>query len=424
MEIKKGELFMKRRCGCAALWAVCLLLSGVCSAWADSAGISKISLPAETFSDVKAEDWYYQAVKDMSRKGVIEGYPDGSFRPSKTVTCGEFIKMAAAAAGVTENELAGEEDRPKHWALPWYEKGLDLNWYTKDDMGAGKMDRKINRGQMALIAEGVLETVSGKGAEENDKWLDSYSQWMAEISDVDARTPYEYEIICAYGNGILTGYPDGSFRPGGFLSRAEAAVVISRLVDAAAKAGAASLNAETQPAGKGGAGKLPEAESSNTKDFSALNGDLISDLKAVWKEDLWDSWNGKGEDNGNDYAAFRAGDSYQSNPAGLPKGTLIIGYSYPYNGNDWFSSNFGRGLLDKPRTKEEENRILQVLKRAEPEGADVIADRFLKFCKLNYQKDESKSENFKAGNRQVTLDIREGRVTVYLWPSGSEEERG
>ena len=88
MEIKKGELFMKRRCGCAALWAVCLLLSGVCSAWADSTGISKISLPAETLSDVKAEDWYYQAVKDMSRKGVIEGYPDGSFRPSKTVTCG------------------------------------------------------------------------------------------------------------------------------------------------------------------------------------------------------------------------------------------------------------------------------------------------------------------------------------------------
>ena len=47
--------------------------------------------------------------------------------------------------------------------------------------------------------------------------------------DIDERQPYSYEVLTAYEAGLLAGYPDGTFRPEGYLTRAEAATVIYKL---------------------------------------------------------------------------------------------------------------------------------------------------------------------------------------------------
>ena len=56
--------------------------------------------------------------------------------------------------------------------------------------------------------------------------MPEYERILTEITDVDADTPFEYDIAKAYSKEILTGYPDGGFRPDETLNRAESALVI------------------------------------------------------------------------------------------------------------------------------------------------------------------------------------------------------
>ena len=89
-----------------ALAAVAVLTAGV-SAYA-----------ANPFSDVTADDWAYQAVSDLSAQGVVEGYPDGTFKGEKNMTRYELAQIVArlmakedqlnAEQQATIDKLAGE----------------------------------------------------------------------------------------------------------------------------------------------------------------------------------------------------------------------------------------------------------------------------------------------------------------------------
>ena len=46
-----------------------------------------------TFNDVNADDWYYNTVMEMARKGILSGYSDGSFKPNASITSAEFTSV-------------------------------------------------------------------------------------------------------------------------------------------------------------------------------------------------------------------------------------------------------------------------------------------------------------------------------------------
>lgn len=49
------------------------------------------------FSDVKNTDWFYDYVMALSEKGAVNGYPDGTFKPSGEITCAEYTKILLTA---------------------------------------------------------------------------------------------------------------------------------------------------------------------------------------------------------------------------------------------------------------------------------------------------------------------------------------
>ena len=81
-----------------------------------TAGVSAYA--ANPFSDVTADDWAYQAVSDLSAQGVVEGYPDGSFKGERNMTRYELAQIIArlmakedqlnAEQQATLDKLAGE----------------------------------------------------------------------------------------------------------------------------------------------------------------------------------------------------------------------------------------------------------------------------------------------------------------------------
>ena len=81
-----------------------------------TAGVSAYA--ANPFSDVTSDDWAYQAVSDLSAQGVVEGYPDGTFKGEKNMTRYELAQIVArlmakedqlnAEQQATIDKLAGE----------------------------------------------------------------------------------------------------------------------------------------------------------------------------------------------------------------------------------------------------------------------------------------------------------------------------
>ena len=182
------------------------------------------SSAAETvnFTDINESHWAYRDVANMALEGVVDGYPDGSFRPEEKITYGEFIKMALAAGKV--NVLPHDGSSSGHWAKPYYDAGLNMLYYSAYDIKEAALDRLIPRGHMAIIAGSMMGDI--KISDYGD-----YDDIMENIRDVNSRTLYEYEIVKSYATGVLAGYPDRTFRPAEPLTRGEAAAVAARLMN-------------------------------------------------------------------------------------------------------------------------------------------------------------------------------------------------
>lgn len=61
---------------------------------------------AKLFPDVAANHWAAAQIKEMSEKGVIVGYPDGTFKPDDNVSRAEFASMAILALGQEHTTVA------------------------------------------------------------------------------------------------------------------------------------------------------------------------------------------------------------------------------------------------------------------------------------------------------------------------------
>jgi len=58
------------------------------------------------FTDVKETDWFYKDVMELTRRGLISGYSDNTFKPSAQIRVDEFIKILVSA--IDENIMIPE----------------------------------------------------------------------------------------------------------------------------------------------------------------------------------------------------------------------------------------------------------------------------------------------------------------------------
>ncbi len=65
---------------------------------------------ANPFTDVSADDWAYQAVASLSDEGVIDGYPDGTFRGDKHVTRYEIAQIVARLMAKEDSLNASQQE--------------------------------------------------------------------------------------------------------------------------------------------------------------------------------------------------------------------------------------------------------------------------------------------------------------------------
>lgn len=158
---------------------------------------------SSVFSDISRDQWYFDYVNDLYNDGVINGYEDSTFRPERTVTTGEALKMILLAAGYEEPEAV-----ESHWARGYLNFALENGILDQGDIT--DLDVPVTRVLMAKIAARAL--------------------MLERIFDVDpfADTANIYAAIL-YDHAIAEGYEDGTFRPDRSLTRAELSAIVWRI---------------------------------------------------------------------------------------------------------------------------------------------------------------------------------------------------
>ena len=192
---------------------------------------------AADFSDVPPSHNFYPAVADCSSKGIVGGYPDGTFRPSATVTRSNFCVMLSRAfypSDITRytNDFTTSFGSfyPNYLALKnnfiWNNVSFDTDdIYTSDF--AASMNLGISRYDMAQLMTNIMNA-RGFAAGEAEK--NAAASKITDYSSIPGQ--YREAVANVYALGVIGGYSDGSFNGGGIMNRGQAAAVIYRMTQA------------------------------------------------------------------------------------------------------------------------------------------------------------------------------------------------
>ena len=189
--------------------------------------VNKVSLDGDAaiFSDLGEEySWAHEAVNSLCSKGIISGMGDNKFMPQALVTKEQLATMIAKACGYNDTvQSQTYVDVPwERWSFPYVENTKDIIIKT-DDLAVNQYDpeRPQNRSE---VAAACIKAV--KGGTSNDQILASsfhdYGEIPAELAGL---------VATATECGIVKG-SDGFLRPLDYVTRAETAVMIYRMLSA------------------------------------------------------------------------------------------------------------------------------------------------------------------------------------------------
>jgi photosystem II stability/assembly factor-like uncharacterized protein len=177
-----------------------------------------VSPCAATFADVQPSDYFYVAVQYLYCHGVISGYADGTFRPFNNTTRGQLSKIVVLAEGwtlscTTQHFSDVPPDNPFYCYIETaYGHGI-ISGYSD---GTFKPGNNVTRGQLSKIA------VLAQG------WPDSCA--TQHFSDVPPSNPFYCYVETAFAHGIISGYADGTFRPGNNATRGQISKIVYQAV--------------------------------------------------------------------------------------------------------------------------------------------------------------------------------------------------
>lgn len=111
------------------------------------------------YTDVDAGDWYNNAISTLTKLEVINGYPDGSFQPNGNITRAEFATMAVRFFIITEEYTWNEDafsDIAGHWANEYINLAYLLDIVNGYPDGTYRPGNAITRAEAMTIVNNTL----------------------------------------------------------------------------------------------------------------------------------------------------------------------------------------------------------------------------------------------------------------------------
>lgn len=163
-------------------------------------------------------------ITQASDIGVLEGYPDGNFRPNDTIKRSEFIKSLICLATNRSFDFSSVKSQYKEWYAPYVtvaemQRIIDKNQYTLEELEEPitRLETILMLSKTQIKMKGIPQTQIGK----------------LSYTDIDNLTQDEKDLILhAAQYDLLEGMKDGSAKllePNKNLTRGEAAAALMRI---------------------------------------------------------------------------------------------------------------------------------------------------------------------------------------------------
>lgn len=220
----------------------------------------------QTFSDVPTSAWYYSVVENLAGKGIINGYPDGTFRPSNNVERQHVAVMVMKGAGIKNSGKKADftdvssTNQFSTFIATLAEKGI-INGFPD---GTFRPKDNVTRGQAAIMISKAFGLTSAMHIED---FKDTVGHYASK------------QILTLNSHGIINGYSDGTFRPNASVTRAEISKMISFAMEVAEGLEVVSVSAiEDIEVEYGGSYELPETVE------VTLSDDTIVTVPVIWDD--------------------------------------------------------------------------------------------------------------------------------------------
>lgn len=172
---------------------------------------------ADSFSDI-SDSWASLYVTRLKNLDIMNGYPDGTFRLENQITRGEFVKILVTLRYgnyQTYTEQIFPDVPTDMWCYAYISTACEEGVLVESPGDEFRPNDNITREEIVVMIVNSLGMTGGS----------------ARFSDVGKTSKYYKHICAAAGNGIVTGYEDGTFRPQNTATRAETAAMVCRILD-------------------------------------------------------------------------------------------------------------------------------------------------------------------------------------------------
>ena len=176
------------------------------------------------FTDVSEGAWYYDAVRYVCEKGMMNGVAEGTFAPNSTTDRAMLVTILYRLENEPATSGSSFADVPSgQWytdAVAWAAENGIVNGVTATTFAP---NRPITREQMAAI---LYRYAAWKGCDVSGQ-VD-----LSGYTDADSVSTYAKEALAwANAEGLITGVTGTTLRPAGSAVRAQAATILMRLCE-------------------------------------------------------------------------------------------------------------------------------------------------------------------------------------------------
>lgn len=170
------------------------------------------------FKDISGH-WAKDIIIETASKGFINGYEDGSFKPDNMISVKEALailgRYAMSNQELVNNQVADYQIEPnsKNWG--YLEVNFAMDRMPMNIFADSESSRAITREETAYIISNLF-----KGIEGTEK---------VQISDIN-NSKFQAEVQNLVAGGIISGFPDGSFKPKLQITRAELTSLLFKII--------------------------------------------------------------------------------------------------------------------------------------------------------------------------------------------------
>lgn len=168
------------------------------------------------YTDVPAGYWASSTINYLNSAELIKGYPNGTFKPTTTITRAEAATIIARALDLTKTKDPSFTDvKSSHFAYDDIAAVAEKAIILGREEGKFSPEGQLTRAEMATIIKRAY-SLTGTST--------------LPFKDIDSKHWAYEEIQTLMVNQLVEGYPDNTFRPNQQITRAEFAAFLERVL--------------------------------------------------------------------------------------------------------------------------------------------------------------------------------------------------